>query len=187
MAATVNKDEMARRMGVSLPTLTGMMKDNEDFPIAAGGSRGVPYAFNVADVLEWKKRKAEEARQIVADKNEFLSQFEFEEPEETTAATPAQRLQMANAMRVERKMAMESGQLVLTASMRQAIQIALAVLGKRLDNIPGQLGREFNLPDGQQRAVKRYLDDARTALIREIKESLGAAPEAESAELFAAE
>ncbi len=170
---TVNKDEMARLLRMSLPTFTNLIKTNPDMPIAAGGSRGVPYAFDPEAVLDWRKRVIEEAGRIAAEKSEFLAQFEFiAEDESPQPQSASQRVQTAKALQIERKLAMESGHLVPSAGVRRAIQTALTVLGKRLDNLPGILGREFNLPEPVQRAIRRQLDDARAVMVRDIQTEL---------------
>jgi phage terminase Nu1 subunit (DNA packaging protein) len=189
--ATVNKDEMARLLGVSLPTFSDLMKDNPDLPIAQEGSRGIPYAFDPKAVLSWKAAKQDAAQRQIAERTEFLAQFEFPAaPDEPSAQaqTPAQRLQTAKALKAERELQMEAGHLVHTAGVRQALQVALAVLGKRLDNLPSIVGREFNLPEPVQRAMRRQLDDARALMVRDIKAAIAGAaqPDAGDDHLFAA-
>jgi phage terminase Nu1 subunit (DNA packaging protein) len=172
-AAFVNKDEMARLLGISKPTLTDLIAKYPDFPVAERGDKGRPYAFDAAAVLAWKQRHVEAAQAVAAEKTEFLAQFEFPvEDEAPVAPSAAQRVQLAKALQIERKLAMESGHLVPSATIRQAIQIALTVLGKRLDNLPGILGREFNLPEPVQRAMARQLDDARQVMARDIRDAL---------------
>lgn len=188
--ATVNRDEMARLLRVSPPTLTKMLKDYPDLPVASGGSRGVPYEFDAEAVIAWRREKVEQAKQAATERDELIAQFEFlAEPDEPSALaqTPAQRVQIAKAIELERKLARDAGQLVDTASIRQALQIALTVLGKRLDNMPAQIGRKYNLPEPVQREMRREIDEMRSATVRDIKAAIGAHQAEEADQLDAAE
>lgn len=188
-APTVNMDEMARRLGVSLPTFRNLMKDNADFPVEAGGSRGIPYEFDVGAVLDWKKRKVEDAQRLAADKHEFLSQFEFpieDDAIQQGAVSPAARLKIAQAIKAERELEMTAGHLVHTAGVRQGLMTALTVLGKEMDNIPALLGREFNLPHDLQRALRKRLDEIRTRAVRSVQTAVGGNVEPESDHLLSA-
>ena len=49
---TVNRATLARMMGVSLPTIDDWQR--RGCPVAASGSKGRSYSFNVQEVIEWR-------------------------------------------------------------------------------------------------------------------------------------
>lgn len=167
----VNKRELSHVLGVSLPTIDNLIDRYPDLPIAQRGSNGVPWEFDAAAVVAFlAEKRRHEAEQLQA-KSEFLRQFTLPmdetAPEESRGAVSAsQRKQIAEALRIERKLAMESGLLVPTSEIRQALTPAFANLGRFLETLPQQLGRRFNLPDEVVRAMREAIDDGRREFVR---------------------
>jgi phage terminase Nu1 subunit (DNA packaging protein) len=166
----VNKRELARVLKCSLPTVDNIIDRYPGFPIERRGSHGVEWEFDVDLVTAFLKRQRDaEAQQTVA-RDELLQQFTLPiddtAPEGSTVLSPAQRKAQAEALRIERKLAMESGLLVPTSEIRQQLADPIAQLGRFLDTLPVQLGRRFNLPEEVVRAARDLIDDGRRSFVR---------------------
>lgn len=173
-ANTVNKGELARILDVSLPTLARMIAELEDFPVVARGDKGVEWRFDPAAVLAYLDERREREREASASREGWLQQFSLpgleETDEEAKGLTPSQRLQLAKALRAEQENAVAAGLLIPKAEMRRVLQTAFARLGRFLDTLPGQIGTPLNLPDEVTRAMRNQIEDARRALVRDLRE-----------------
>jgi len=170
----VNKRELARRiLSCSLPTLNDLIERYNDFPVLERGSNGVEWKFDANAVVEFLARKREEERRQSEERSDLFRQFSLPideiAPDEARGLSPTQRGQLAKARLAERKLAIESGLLLQAAETRQVIQVALARLGKSLDGLPTQLGREFNLPEEVVRSMRGRLDDFRRGTVAELR------------------
>lgn len=169
----VNKRELARILGVSLPTMDALIDRYADLPIERRGSNGVEWQFDAAKVVAFIDGKKRAEAEQLQQRSEFLKQFtlpmDATAPEESLGAVSAsQRKQIAEALRIERQLARESGLLVSTAEIRQKLAAPVAQFGRFLDNLPQQLGRRFNLPDEVVRAMRDMLDDQRRVFVRDL-------------------
>lgn len=86
-------------------------------------------------------------------------------PEESRGISPAQRKALAEAMRIERQLALEAGLLIPTAEVRRIMVPLITALGRFLDALPSQMGRQFNLPDQVVREMRRAIDDRRRQFV----------------------
>lgn len=174
MAVFVNKQELARRiLRCSLPTLDALLERYPDFPVEQKGSNGVAWQFDAEKVTEFLQSRRElEAREAEA-KQDVFRQFSLPideiAPEEAKGLSPRQRAELARARLLERKEAIETGRLVLADAVAGSLQRALAVLGRQLDSLPGQLGRAHGLPDEVVRAARATLEEWRRNLVHEIR------------------
>jgi phage terminase Nu1 subunit (DNA packaging protein) len=176
-ALLVNKRELARRvLKCSLPTLNELIERYPDFPVTRPGSNGVEYQFDASAVVAFLSDRREQENREAAQRNDLFSHFSLPiddiAPEEARGLSPAQRQSLARARLAERKLAMESGLLLPAAETRQVAQVAFGRLGKMLDGLPSQLGREFNLPEEVVRSMRARLDDFRRQAVGEIHEFL---------------
>lgn len=66
MAVHLNRAEVARHLGVSLPTIDRWVKDG--MPVVTRGSRGVEWVFDLPEVIRWKLDQAKkDASAVIPD------------------------------------------------------------------------------------------------------------------------
>ena len=178
--ATVNLEEMAGMLRVSLPTLRALIKRHADFPVVEEGRNGVPWHLDPEAVIAFVKQKREAEAAEKAERDELLAQFRLPVddvlPAEDRGITPAERLKLAQAMRVEDEVAKQRGFLVLTSDMRTRLTDAWTPLNQFLQALPGQIGRRHNLPDAVIRDMRRAIETQQRELHRKLRDLL--APEA---------
>lgn len=179
---TVNKRELARLLKCSLPTLDRLIDDNPDLPIERRGSNGVEWEFDPEAVVGFIADRREAEKQAGAARSELLRQFtlpfEQTEPEGARDLSPSERKNLADALSKERKLAIEAGLLVTTASVRQGLGDAFKLLGRHLDGLPQQLGRRHHLPDAVVREMVAQIADARRQFVRELEALIVEEPDA---------
>lgn len=174
----VNKRELARILGVSLPTMTAILDRYPDFPAANKGSNGVPWQFDPELAKAFVLAKREEERAANAAKSELLAQIALplDEPTETVAEgpslSPVERLQQARALLAEDKLARERGFLIPTTEMRQRLAPVWAELGNALQALPAELGAHYNLPLPVVRDMRRRIAAAQRSIHARLLELL---------------
>lgn len=170
---TCNLEEMAGRLGVSLPTMRSLIKRYSDFPVVQPGRNGVPWQFDpmaVTDYIAAKRREEAEAKQ---QRDELLAQVSLplEEtiPPEERPTNAADRLKLAQAMRAEDELAKQRGFLVARTDMRQRLEACWAPLTQEILTLPGRMGRRYNLPAPVVRDMRLTVERA----LRDMHERLG--------------
>lgn len=177
-AVLVNKRELARILGVSLPTMTAVLERYPDFPVASRGSNGVPWQFDPELAKAFVLAKRDEERAADAAKSELLAQIALplDEPQRPGAEGPSlssvERLQQARALLAEDKLARERGFLVLTTDMRQRLAPLWAELNAALQALPAELGAAYNLPLPVVRDMRRRIASAQRSIHARLVELL---------------
>jgi phage terminase Nu1 subunit (DNA packaging protein) len=173
----VNKRELARVVKCSVPTIDSFIYRYPDFPVVKRGAAGADWVFDpdaVRTFLEAKKLDgvaAEEARAKFLAKWTATAMLGVDETGgDDTRLAPAQRLAAAKARIVERELAIKSGLLTPTSEVRRNLAVLVGGFAKFLDNLPGQLSRDFSLPEPVKRGIKKKIEDERRSLAREMKE-----------------
>lgn len=164
---TCNLDEMAGRLGVSLPTMRKLVKRYPDFPVVEQGRNGVPWVFDPHAVTGFIAAKRAEEAETKAKRDELLAQvslpLEEAVPPDQRPTSAADRLKLAQAMRAEDELSKQRGFLVPKIEMRQRLEACWAPMMQALLTLPGRMGRKYNLPD----AVVR---DMRLTVARELRD-----------------
>lgn len=174
----VNKKELAKRLGCSLPTLDRIIERYPDFPIAQPGSNGRQYLFDAAVVVAYIREQQEREKAEAARRDTLLDQLVLplaatDEPDAPDGRlSPTQRLQLARAHREERRLASDAGLLTPTPRVQAALAETLGGLARFLDGLPQTLGRRYNLPEVVVTAMKRDLDEQRRQLVTDLKKKL---------------
>ena len=180
MTATVtgNKAELALRLGISLPTLTGWMQRYPEFPIASRGSNGRSYAFDFAAVFEFLRSRQEEQSQAKAERDEALAQLRLpfdlpnvEPPPKT--ASPKEELDAWRLRKFQREEMEKAGKLIPTDIVLPAITGVLARLNRDAHSFLRQLARENNWPDPYTRTVEARLGDIQRAGVKDLIDQFG--------------
>lgn len=177
---TVNLEEMASTLRVSLPTLRALIKRHDDFPVVAEGRNGVPWQLDPEAVIAFVQRKRDEDAARKAERDDLLAQFSLPVddmlPAEERGVSAGERLKIAQAMLKEDEVAKQRGFLVLTSDMRMRLTDAWTPLNQFLQALPSQLGRRHNLPDAVVRDMRRMIETQQRELHRRLRDLL--APEA---------
>lgn len=174
----VNKRELAFRvLECSLPTVDALLERYADFPVQRRGSNGIEWEFVAADVVEFLQRKRREDEAAGAQRSQLFEQFklpidELAGPDDATAITPNQRAALAQARLREHELALKAGLVVPTSEARQQYQVLLQQLGKFLDTLPQQLGRQHALPEMVVQSMRRSLDEQRRSFVAEFAAEL---------------
>jgi phage terminase Nu1 subunit (DNA packaging protein) len=172
----VNLEEMARKLGVSRPTMRELIKRYPEFPVLREGTNGVPWQFDPEAVIAFVQARRAEEEAGKAERSELLAQISLPEslltPAEDLQLTPTERLKNAQAMIKEDELRKQRQFLVSTADMRQRLSFAWTPLNQALQALPGTLGRRHNLPDAVVRDMRRYIEAQQREIHRRLVELL---------------
>ncbi len=179
VAPTINLEQMAEALRVSLPTMRKLLKRYPECPVVARGSNGVPWQFDKAAVIAFfVATRAEEAAASAADK-ELLAQISLPLDEavapEDRGVSASDRLKVAQAMLKEDEVARQRGFLVLTTEMRQRLTGAWIEVAQFLNALPTGIGRQHNLPDAVVRDIRRRVEAQQRQTVQRLRDLL--APE----------
>lgn len=154
---SVNMDEMAGILGVSLPTMRALLKRYEDFPVLSRGAKGIAWQFDPEAVVAFMRDQQEAERAAQAARDELLAQVVLpglDPPEGAGTVSAQDRLRTAQAMRAEDALAKERGFLVAKHEMRAALIGIWPELTRSILAIPGQMARQHNLPPAVERDMR---------------------------------
>jgi len=174
----VNKRDLALKvLRCSLPTLDAWIARDASFPVVTRGGNGVEWQFDPQAVLAYIATAKEAEEKAGAERQVFFAQFALPideaAPPGSSDLSPAQRLKIAKARQAEQQLARETGFLVETAKVRQALQTACAGMAKALQLLPRTICAEFNLPDEIERAVGRRIADSQRRMVADLQAALG--------------
>jgi phage terminase Nu1 subunit (DNA packaging protein) len=172
----VNKAELADVLGVSLPTISALIRRYPDLPIVRRGTNGEAWQFDPLAVRTFiAAQKAEEARSEAA-RSELLAQFSLPiddiTPDSDKRLAPEQRAKLAEARLKEHRLARESGLLVPTTEVRQALTTAFARLNKDFTAFLRGLAREHSWPEPILRRHEAELADAQRRFVAQAADYL---------------
>jgi phage terminase Nu1 subunit (DNA packaging protein) len=146
----LNKRELGRLLGVSLPTIDAYLDRHPDFPILQQGTNGREWQFDAAAVREFLA--AHEAEEAAAETRRQEQIAQLAQPLEAAAGTvqeitPGDRLKLIRALIAEDELRRTRGSLVSAPAMRQALTAAIARWNRAQTATIRQAGRDFVLPD----------------------------------------
>lgn len=176
--ATVNKQELARKLDVSIPTLSAWMAKWPDFPVEERGSNGRDYRFDAPAVLAFLHDKRDEQLAARAEKDEQLAQLVFPgmEPDPAEAIPPGlsikdhrELLQIRRLQRQERELNRE---LVPAAELRALLLDAFATLNSRIHMAIRAAGREQNLSAATVSAIAARVVEAQRGAVADLQAQL---------------
>ena len=175
MSAFVNKKELAKIMDVSLPTLDRLIDRYDDFPIEQKGGNGQDYSFHAKEVKTFLDGQRALEEKSLADRADLLLDLNIALPgheDGGTGITPNQELSLVRAERERRKLQRESGLLVDIASIRQLMTPVFVNLGQFMTNVPGRLGKRFNLPAEVVDAMSDEMADELRRVVAKLQDDL---------------
>ena len=178
---SLNKKEMAKRIGVSLPTLTSWIERWDDFPIIERGTNGARYRFNAHDVLLYISEKQAEERAKTAERDERLTSIQLEMaelfPEEERGSEEShsdikKELDAWKLRGLKRKEAELSGRLLIASEVRDSLMDVLSRLGSETRSFWKRSCIRNGIPAA---VVDRLLEDyadVQRALVNGLSDSL---------------
>nr|WP_314074862.1 terminase small subunit [uncultured Roseococcus sp.] len=166
----VTKAELAKIIGVSLPTMTSIIARYPDMPVERQGRSGEAWQFDADAVVEFLRVKRAEEAEEEASRADLLSEMRLpfdEEPSPNTAGlTPTQQLAAVRTRMLLAKEAREAGHLVPVTEVRMALSSAVSGLSRSLDTFPTRIGRRHNLPASVVEEIAKDLEGLRIAFVR---------------------
>ncbi|GBQ52226.1 terminase small subunit [Komagataeibacter sucrofermentans] len=164
----VNKRELAKRLRVSLPTLTNWIDRWEDFPVVSRGGNGVSWAFSLEEVFAFLADRREEEAQSKAGRDQQLLdlQLSFDallppdpQPAPGSRMSVKEQIDAWKLRDLKRKEAERCGTLVIAADVQEMFTSAVARLSRDIAVYIRQTGREQGWPDAMIRQAEAKLAD----------------------------
>lgn len=184
-ARFINRDELARALRCSLPTVSALLKRYPDFPVVERGGLGRAWRFDLPAVIGFLTARREEEAAIASERSELLAQFTLpigRQDESGQMISIDEEIKLAKLRALQRDELKEAGFLVQTHEVRQALERALRRFGTALDSAIDRVARQHNLPEPVKRAIEREFADARAGFVRDAADFI--ADERSEDELF---
>ncbi|MBR0649525.1 hypothetical protein GXW78_07630 [Roseomonas terrae] len=156
---TVNLEEMADKLRISLPTMRRMVRKYRDFPVVAEGGNGIAWQLDPEAVIDFVQRMRDEETASRAERDELLAQISLPIddmlPPEQHVLSSSDRLKLAQARLKEIELQKQASQLVNKSEIRGPLSEAFTVLVQFFLGQPAQQGRRYNLPEAVVRDMRR--------------------------------
>ncbi|WP_428484896.1 hypothetical protein [Rhodopila sp.] len=151
----VNKSEIARLLGCSLPTVNAyLVRYGEDFPVLDRGGRGRDWRFDHEAVVAFLDGKRADEAAADADRQAALQQAMLPlghnggpPMDAEPSLRPAELLALMKVRRLQREEAYACGRLVEASKVQHALQDLLATWNRELHQALRRFGRERGLAD----------------------------------------
>ena len=174
---TGNKAELATKLGISLPTLSGWMLRYPEFPVLSKGSNGKSYVFDFPTVFDFLRARQDEQARSRAEKDDALAQLRLPfdlpgiepAPAKTTAKEEFDALRLRKFQREE---AAASGALVPAAEILAGLTAVLSRLSRDGHAFIRQIAREQSWPDPYTRQLEARFGDLQRAAVKDLSEQL---------------
>lgn len=175
-AVHVNKRELARMIGVSLPTLSALIdRYGDDFPISRRGTNGVEWQFDGQAVIDFlRAREAEQAASRTA-RDELLAQLRLPlaEPDppagaSATVITVKDQLEAARLREVLRKEAEAAGRLVDAAEVESRFTAVFTALNREVHALVRRLAAQQQWPDAVLRQVQADVEEMQERVVKDL-------------------
>ena len=151
---TVGKLEMARLLGWSAPKLDRELRNDHNFPVISPGGKGVEWQFDAAAVLTFVRMQEGPTQAGLPG----------------LPLSPTQRKNEASAKLLEMQLERQLGEMVPRAEVLAVAGAAFQRLGKALETLPSQVGREFNWSPQHIAEVRARIDEFRNNFARDLQE-----------------
>ena len=174
---TLNKAEMAKRLKVSLPTLTNWLDRWPDFPIVDRGTNGKSWRFDPHAVFDFLAERQEEEQRKSAGRDEQLERLQLQfdelfEPEDqprSLGTVPAkEQIDIWRLRDLKRKEAERCGKLVIADQMQDMMATAFAMLARDTGAFLRQLARDQSWPDAVLRQAESRLKDVQLKSVNSV-------------------
>lgn len=177
----VNKRELARAAAVSEPTVDRWIADG--CPVIRGGSNGVPYQFDLREVLDWRRAIEAEAEAEAERRQGEIRQLELEITGGAAAESDAVQLSAKDRSAVydaelkSIRLRREMGELLTLDEVERDYAAMLGLLRLRLLALPHSLARQAHLPPATVKIVQAEIHQLMRELKAQIKDPALRPPE----------
>lgn len=171
-AIRLNKRELARALGISEPSVTALIDDG--CPVVRGGSNGVAYEFDLADVRRWKddrdRAKAAKEEQKKQAVTQLTLGLEGGQARDDQHLTPKARIDWLNAELLTNKARTARGELVEAAAVSAEFEAVFKEIATFLQSIPDQMARRLDWAPGAVAECTDLIDEFQERLARRLME-----------------
>ena len=183
---TLNKAEMAKRLKVSLPTLTNWLDRWPDFPIVDRGTNGKSWRFDPHAVFDFLAERQEEEQRKSAGRDEQLERLQLQfdelfEPEDqprSLGTVPAkEQIDIWRLRELKRKEAERCGKLVVAEQLQDMFSSAFATLSRDTSMFLRRLAREQDWPEAVLRKAEADLADMQRKSVTAVLDTLKQEPD----------
>jgi hypothetical protein len=173
----VNKWELAKILGCSLPTLATLIdRYGDDFPVLFRGGPGRGWSFEAEAVQTFMADKRAKDQAGDADRQAALRQFALplghnggpaidEEP----SLRPSEQLMMWKVRKLQREEAYACGRLVEVTKISAALETLLGAWNRELHQTVRRFGQDRGLDDDLVTALDRALSNCQRRFVSGMK------------------
>ena len=176
----VSKTEMARLLGISIPTINEWIAKHSAFPIAVRGTHGRAYQFDPGEVSAFLAEIQEAATRATHEREALLAQFALPLPaladDRPSGLSARERLDLARARALSREEAVASGRLVDARQAAQTVAGVLSRLGSGQRAAVRQLLRAHDAPPAAIAAIEGAFADLQRQAVAAVEAGLGGTP-----------
>lgn len=175
-AVWVNKRELARLLGVSLPTISAYIDRWPSFPVHQEGTNGTEWQFDPVAVRDFLRQR--EAEEEAAETRRQAQIAQLAMPLESASdgpdeINPGDRLKLIRSLAAEDDLRLKRGFLVSVPAERQSLTAAIARWNRAQVSVIRQAGRDHNLPDAIVRSLMDRMAEAQRQFIADLKLEAG--------------
>ncbi|GBR35030.1 DNA packaging protein [Gluconobacter kondonii] len=176
-AVTLNKAQMAKRLKVSLPTLTNWIDRWPDFPADHRGTNGKSWSFNPHAVFDFLAARREEEEKATIGRDEKLMELQLqfddlfaeeEQPARSGFVSTKEQIDIWRLRDLKRKEAERCGKLVIADQMQDMMATAFAMLARDTGAFLRQLARDQSWPDAVLRQAESRLKDVQLKSVNSV-------------------
>jgi phage terminase Nu1 subunit (DNA packaging protein) len=171
-AVLVNKDDVARAFGVSLPTIARWISDG--CPAVQSGGPGKPYQFDLAEVRRWRadwiaaEEASAEKRQAAIREIQAELDLEGGSVSDDVAMSLRHRGEYYDVERKRMALDEARAQLCKLTDVRHQAERALGFLADRLQSLPDYLERKCGLDAATVDVLCTQIDVWQAELARQL-------------------
>lgn len=178
----INKRQLAKRLDVSLPTISLWIEKYPDFPIEVRGTNGSSYKFNAEHVFAFLQKKKEEEQEKNAEKDQKLASLQLtfdnllgdsdEGQNHRRFFSTKEEKDIWQLRELKRKEAERCGKLVIADEIRDHFINAFTRLGTESRNFISRLCRNQNMPEQIIKKTENDFAEMQRIVVSQIAEVL---------------
>ena len=185
-AVTLNKAQMAKRLKVSLPTLTNWIDRWPDFPADHRGTNGKSWRFDPHAVFDFLAARREEEEKATIGRDEKLMELQLqfddlfaeeEQPARSGFVSTKEQIDIWRLRELKRKEAERCGKLVVAEQLQDMFSSAFATLSRDTSMFLRRLAREQDWPEAVLRKAEADLADMQRKSVTAVLDTLKQEPD----------
>ncbi|GAB6854188.1 terminase small subunit [Asaia astilbis] len=177
----LNKAEMAKRLKVSLPTMTNWLDRWPDFPVIERGTNGKSWRFDPHAVFDFLAERREEEQSKISGRDEQLERLQLqfddlfqpkEQPRSLGGVSAKEQIDIWRLRELKRKEAERCGKLVVADQMQDMFSSAFATLSRESGVFLRRLAREQDWPEAVLRKAEADLASMQRKTVNAVLDTL---------------